>query len=127
VARPAEGGAGGRALIVVAEPGGGEARVAGRVVFRAVDLEERRGDGMEAEVIALLDEDAGGLAPDFDDEWFEHVSSSLGYTGGGVDPLSRQQWVLSFLADEGADTAPGASIWRRAFCRTFFRRNLTKQ
>jgi hypothetical protein len=114
-------------VIVAAEPGRGEARVTGGIVLRAVELEERMGDRMEAEGVAFLDDDAGGPAPHFDDEWFEHVSSSLGYTGGGVDPMSQQQLVLSFLALVTADTARTASMWRRFFCRTFFRRKRAEE
>jgi hypothetical protein len=36
----------------------------------AIELEERRGNGMEPEGITLLEDDTGKLAPDFDDEWF---------------------------------------------------------
>jgi hypothetical protein len=43
---------------------------AGLGELRAVELEERRGDGMEAEGIALLQDDTGKLAPDFDDKRF---------------------------------------------------------
>jgi len=39
----------------------------------AIELEERRGNGMEAEGIALLQDDTGKLAPDFDDEGFGQV------------------------------------------------------
>jgi len=43
---------------------------AGLGELRAVELEERRGDGMEAEGIAVFQDDTGKLAPDFDDEGF---------------------------------------------------------
>jgi hypothetical protein len=38
--------------------------------LRAVELAEQRGDGMEAERVALLQDDACEPAPDFDDERF---------------------------------------------------------
>jgi hypothetical protein len=41
--------------------------------FRAIELEKRRGDGMEAKGIAFLQHDTGKLAPDLDDEWFVHM------------------------------------------------------
>jgi hypothetical protein len=45
----------------------GEARLG---ELRAVEFEERRSNGVEAEGIAFLEDDAGKLAPDFDDEGF---------------------------------------------------------
>jgi hypothetical protein len=43
---------------------------AGLGELRAVELEERRGNGMETEGIALFQDDTGKLAPDFDDKRF---------------------------------------------------------
>jgi hypothetical protein len=53
---------------------------AGLGELRAVEFEERRGDGVEAEGVALLQNDTGKLAPDFDDEGF--VLNSLLDHGG---------------------------------------------
>ena len=44
-----------------------QSRMAARGELRAVELEERMGQRIEAEGIAFLDDDTGGLAPDFDD------------------------------------------------------------
>jgi hypothetical protein len=52
--------------------------------LRAVELEERRGNGVEAEGIPFLQNDARKLAPDFDDEGFGQV-------------------MLDSLLDHGAD------------------------
>jgi hypothetical protein len=43
---------------------------AGYGKLRAIELAERRSDGMEAERTALLQDDAGELAPHFNDERF---------------------------------------------------------
>jgi len=45
---------------------------AGLGEFDAVEFEERRCDGMEAEGIAFLQDNAGKLAPNFDDEGLGH-------------------------------------------------------
>jgi hypothetical protein len=69
------------------------------------------GDRMEAEGVAFLDDDAGGLAPHFDDEWFEHVSSSLGYSGrwcrSGVATTAR---VVVSLSQESRYRAYGINM-----------------
>jgi hypothetical protein len=52
-------------------------RMAARGELRAIELEERMGQRIEAEGIAFLDDDAGGLAPHFDDEGFGHGWISL--------------------------------------------------
>jgi hypothetical protein len=51
--------------------------VAARRELCAIEREERMGDCMEAEGVALLDDDTRGLAPDFDDEGFGHGWISL--------------------------------------------------
>jgi hypothetical protein len=51
--------------------------MAARGELCAIDLEERTGQRVEAEGVAFLDDDAGGLAPDFDDEGFGHGWISL--------------------------------------------------
>jgi hypothetical protein len=45
---------------------------AGLGEFDAVEFEERRCDGMEAEGIAFLQDNAGKLAPNFNDEGLGH-------------------------------------------------------
>jgi hypothetical protein len=52
------------------EPRRSQPGQAGYGKFRAVELAERRGDGMEAERTALFQDDTGELAPHFNDEWF---------------------------------------------------------
>jgi hypothetical protein len=54
-----------------------QSRMAARGELRAVELEEGMRQRIEAEGIAFLDDDAGGLAPDFDDERFGHGWISL--------------------------------------------------
>jgi hypothetical protein len=54
-----------------------QSRMAARGELRAVELEEGMGQRIEAESIAFLDDDTGGLAPDFDDERFGHGWISL--------------------------------------------------
>jgi hypothetical protein len=51
--------------------------VATRGELCAIELEEGPGYCIEAEGIAFLDDDTGGLAPDFDDEGFGHGWISL--------------------------------------------------
>ena len=51
--------------------------MAARGELRAVELEEGMSHRIEAEGVAFLDDDAGGLAPDFDDEGFGHGWISL--------------------------------------------------
>jgi hypothetical protein len=55
------------------EPGRRQPGEAGLGELRAVELEERRGNGVEAEGIAFLQNDAGKLSPDLDDEGFGQV------------------------------------------------------
>jgi hypothetical protein len=45
--------------------------------LHAIDLEERTSHRMKAEGVAVLDDDTGGLAPDFDNERFGHGWISL--------------------------------------------------
>jgi hypothetical protein len=52
------------------EPRRGEAGKAGDGELRAIELAERRSDGMKAECAALFQDDAGELAPHFNDERF---------------------------------------------------------
>ncbi|MBY0322475.1 MAG: hypothetical protein K2X72_27395 [Reyranella sp.] len=52
------------------EPRRSQPGKAGDGELRAIELAERRSDGMEAERTALFQDDAGELAPHFNDEWF---------------------------------------------------------
>jgi hypothetical protein len=52
------------------EPRRSQPGKAGDGKLRAVELAKRRSDGMEAERATLLQDDAGELAPHFNDEWF---------------------------------------------------------
>jgi hypothetical protein len=58
----------GIAGVTCIEAGSRKLRQPGLGELRAVQLEERRGDGVEAERFALLQDDSGKLAPHFDDE-----------------------------------------------------------
>jgi hypothetical protein len=53
--------------------------MARRGELRTMELEEGTGHRIEAEGVAFLDDDTGGLAPNFDDEGFGHgwISWSL--------------------------------------------------
>jgi hypothetical protein len=51
--------------------------MAARGELRAIELEEGTGHRIEAKGVAFLDDDAGGLAPHFDDEGFGHGWISL--------------------------------------------------
>ena len=55
----------------------------------AIELEERRGNGMETEGITLLEDDTGKLAPDFDDERLVIVSL-LDHGAGNAPTLRRE-------------------------------------
>jgi hypothetical protein len=57
---------------VIVEAGGCKLRQAGLGEFHAIELQERRRDGMEAKGTAFLQHDAGKLAPHLDDEGFGH-------------------------------------------------------
>jgi hypothetical protein len=59
-----------RGTAVRIEPRRGQPGKSGFGELRAVERAERRGDGMEAECTALPEDDAGELAPHFDDERF---------------------------------------------------------
>jgi hypothetical protein len=59
------------------EAGGRQPGMTERGELRAIEDEERRRDGMEAERVAFPQHHAGGLAPDFDDEGFGHGEISL--------------------------------------------------
>ncbi|HEX9523349.1 MAG TPA: hypothetical protein VF949_10285, partial [Reyranella sp.] len=62
-----------------AEPRRRQPGMAGRGELRTIELEEGTGQRIEAEGVAFLDDDTGGLAPNFDDEGFGHgwISWSL--------------------------------------------------
>jgi hypothetical protein len=72
--------------------------VAARGELCAIELEEGPGYCIEAEGIAFLDDDAGGLAPHFDDEGFGHGWISWSLT---LDMVSIRRfdngWKLSTL------------------------------
>jgi hypothetical protein len=108
------------------EPGSSEAGEAGLGERSAIELEERRGDGMKAESIAVLQDDTGKLAPDFDDEWL--VMDSLLDHGAdlpcphrhGHDPTKGQWWRLPNPSGTPANIARAASIWRSEFFRLWY-------
>jgi hypothetical protein len=59
-------------------------RMAARGELHAIDLEEGTGHRMKAEGVAVLDDDTGRLAPDFDNEGFGH-----GWISWSVSTWSR--------------------------------------
>jgi hypothetical protein len=115
------------------EPGGGEAGEAGLGERRAIELEERRGNGVEAEGIAFLQDNASKLAPDFDDEGF--VMDSLLDHGAdlpcpdrhGHDPTNGQWWRLPNSSGTRANNDGAASIWRLEFFRAGALPHMTKE
>jgi hypothetical protein len=52
------------------KPRRGQSGQAGDGELRAIELAERRSDGMEAERTALFQDDTRELTPHFNDEWF---------------------------------------------------------
>jgi hypothetical protein len=103
----------------------GEARLG---ELGAIELEERRGNGVEAEGIALLQDNARKLAPDFDDErlvivsLLDHGADLPCPHRHGHDPTKEQWWRLPNPSDTRANIARAASIWRSEFFRRW---NLT--
>jgi hypothetical protein len=111
----------------------GEARLG---ELGAIELEERRGNGVEAEGIAFLQNDAGKLAPDFDDEGFGQVmlDSLLDHGADlpcphrhGHELMEGQWWRLPNPSIARANNDRAASIWRSEFFRAGARRDMTKQ
>jgi hypothetical protein len=98
----------------------GEARLG---ELGAIELEERRGNGVEAESIALLQDNARKLAPDFDDErlvivsLLDHGADLPCPHRHGHDPTKEQWWRLPNPSETGANIAGAASIWRSEFFR----------
>jgi len=99
---------------------------AGLGELRTVEFEERRGHGVEAEGIAFLQNDAGKLAPDFDDEGFREVMLDSVFDHGadlpcphrhGHDRTKGQWWRLPNPSIARANNAGAASIWRLEFFR----------
>jgi hypothetical protein len=89
----------------------------------AIELEERRGDGMEAESIALLQDDTRKPAPNFDDErlvivsLLDHGADLPCPHRHGHDPTKQQWWRLPNPSGTRANIAGAASIWRSEFFR----------
>jgi hypothetical protein len=87
----------------------------------AIELEERRGNGVEAEGIALLQDNARKLAPDFDDErlvivsLLDHGADLPCPRRHGHDPTKGQWWRLPNPSGTRANIARAASIWRSEF------------
>src|SRR5258708_33813785 len=59
--------------------------MAGRSEVRAIQCKVRTCDGLEAEGVAVLEDDARELAPDFDDEGLRHGSPPAGINAGTAD------------------------------------------
>jgi hypothetical protein len=94
--------------------------------LRTVQLEERRGNGMEAEGIALLQDDTGKLAPDFHDEGFGQVMLDSVLDHGadlpcphrhGHEQMKGQWWRLPNPSGPRANSDAAASMWRSEFFR----------
>jgi hypothetical protein len=92
----------------------------------AVQLEKRRGNGVEAEGIAFLQDNAGKLAPDFDDEGFGQVMLDSLLDHGADLPCphrhghaqtKEQWWRLPNPSVARANNDRAASIWRSEFFR----------
>ena len=64
--------------------------LARRGVFAAVERKEWLRDGVKAEAVAFLDDNAGGFSPDFDEECFRHGSTPSGLSGGRL-PASEDR------------------------------------
>jgi hypothetical protein len=101
-----------------------------------VELEERRGNGVKPEGIAFLQNDAGKLAPDFDDEGFGEVMLDSLFDHGadlpcphrrGHDPTKGQWWRLPNPSGTGANNDGAASIWRLEFFRAGALPHMTKE
>jgi hypothetical protein len=118
------------------EPSRGQPGEAGLGELRAIELEERRGNGMEAEGIAFLQNNAGKLAPDFDDEGFgQMMLDSLLDHGAdlpcphrhGHDRTEGQWWSLPNPSRARANNDGAASIWRSEFFRAGALPHMTKE
>jgi hypothetical protein len=84
-----------------------------------IEFEERRGNGVEAEGIAVLQDDAGKLAPDFDDEGFGEVMLDSLFDHGADLPcphrhghaqMKEQWWRLPNPSRARANNDRAASI-----------------
>jgi hypothetical protein len=99
----------------------------------AIELEERRGDGMEAESIALLQDDTGKPAPNFDDErlvivsLLDHGADLPCPHRHGHDPTKQQWWRLPNPSGTRANNDGAASIWRLEFFRAGALPHMTKE
>jgi hypothetical protein len=110
------------------EPGLGE--------LCAIELEERRSNRVKAKGIAFLQDDAGKLAPDLDDEGFGQVMLDSVLDHGadlpcphrhGHEQTKEQWWRLPNPSIARANNDRAASIWRLEFFRAGARRDMTKQ
>jgi hypothetical protein len=99
---------------------------AGLGELRAVQLEERRGNGVETEGIAFLQNNAGKLTPDLDDEGFGQVMLDSVLDHGadlpsphrdGHEQMKGQWWRLPNPSQARANNDRAASIWREEFFR----------
>jgi hypothetical protein len=118
------------------EPGGGKTREAGLGERRAVELEERRGNGMEAERVAVLQDDTGKLAPDFNDEGFRQMMLDSVLDHGadlpcphrhGHEQTKEQWWSLPNQSIARANNDRAASIWRSEFFHAGALPHMTKE
>jgi hypothetical protein len=109
---------------------------AGLGELRAVQLEERRSNGVKAKGIAFLQNDAGKLTPDLDDEGFGQVMLDSVLDHGadlpcphrhGHEQTKEQWWQLPNPSIARANNDRAASIWRSEFFRAGARRDMTKQ
>jgi hypothetical protein len=65
-------------------------RLARRGVLAAVERKEWLRDGVKAEAVAFLNDNAGGFSPDFDQVCFRHGSTPSGLSGGRL-PASEDR------------------------------------
>jgi hypothetical protein len=101
-----------------------------------IELEERRGTVVETEGIAFLQNDAGKLAPDFDDERFGEVMLDSLFDHGADLPCphrhghgqTKGQWCrLPNPSRARANNVRAASIWRFEFFRAGALPHMTKE
>jgi hypothetical protein len=80
-----------------------------------VELEERRGNGVKPEGIAFLQNDAGKLAPDFDDEGFGHGWISLVRLTWSRSDESTRVEVVEAAPVRSKDLSCGINMARNFF------------
>jgi len=106
------------------EPRRRQPGMAGRGELHAIKLEEGMGHRIEAEGVALLDDDTGGLAPNFDDEGFGHgwISWSLSTWSRSGDSTMAETAEVALTRSK--DPSCGANVAMNSSALTL--RNIKK-